>query len=133
MEGKEGHHMQDNYMNLIQFPRIDGRSRDSDSHRLRSRCREERRLVIYSLASGLAGSGAATAVSLAATGVARIILWAAVISSVSVLAGVAYGLDWRFRRRLRNTSCPAERFVQLCMSPRHTRCCWAEHSTRSHP
>ncbi len=47
-------------------------------------------LLAYCALSGVLGTAAATFSSLAATGTARIAIWATVIGSVSLLAGLAY-------------------------------------------
>lgn len=48
------------------------------------------RLFLYCVASGVVGTAAATVISLAASGVTRIAVWATVIGLVSLIAGVAY-------------------------------------------
>jgi hypothetical protein len=47
-------------------------------------------LFAYCAASGVIGTVAATAISLAVSGVARIAVWASVIGLVSLIAGLAY-------------------------------------------
>jgi hypothetical protein len=52
---------------------------------------DQRHLLAYCAGSGILGTLAATVMSLAATGIARIAIWTAVLGSVSLLAGLAYG------------------------------------------
>jgi hypothetical protein len=48
------------------------------------------RLFAYCAASGVLGTAAATALSFAASGAARIALWATVVGLVSLVAGLVY-------------------------------------------
>ena len=50
-----------------------------------------RHLLAYCAGAGVVGTLAATVTGLAATGIARIAVWTAVLGSVSLLAGLAYG------------------------------------------
>jgi hypothetical protein len=51
---------------------------------------QQSRLFVYCAASGVLGTAAATALSFAASGVARIAIWASALGLVSLLAGLAY-------------------------------------------
>jgi hypothetical protein len=59
----------------------------------------DRHLLAYCMTSGLVGTSAATVAGLAAAGTARIVVWVAVLGSISVFAGLAYGLrpTWTVR------------------------------------
>lgn len=50
-----------------------------------------RHLLAYCAGSGVLGTFAAAVTGLVVTGVARIAIWTAVVGSVSLLAGLAYG------------------------------------------
>lgn len=50
----------------------------------------QRRLLGYSAGSGVLATAAATVTAFAANGTVRIVLWTAVLGSVSLLAGLAY-------------------------------------------
>jgi hypothetical protein len=63
-------------------------------------------LFAYCAASGVVGTAAATVTSLAASGVARIAVWATVLCLVSLIAGLGYDSGpanalWSVRRLLR--------------------------------
>jgi Domain of unknown function (DUF397) len=51
---------------------------------------DQRHLLAYSAGSGVIATAAATVTGLAASGTARTVVWAAVLGSVSLLAGLAY-------------------------------------------
>ncbi len=61
-----------------------------ESRQQQPRPDEQPPLLAYCLTSGVIGAIAATALSLAVSGAARVAVWSAVLGSVSVLAGVAY-------------------------------------------
>ena len=60
--------------------------RGTDGHR-----NPQTHLLAYCGVSGLLGTGIATVLSLAASGTTRIAIWAAALTLVSLMAGLAYG------------------------------------------
>lgn len=87
--------MRGNYMDHTRCPDLHERISGLGTPRPQSWCRSERHAIAYSLISGLIGSMIAATASLVVTGVARVIVWGAVVSSVSVFAGITYGLAQR--------------------------------------
>jgi hypothetical protein len=62
----------------------------ADDRRAGDRRYPQSRLFVYCAGSGALGTAAATALSFAASGVARIAVWATAVGLVSLLAGLAY-------------------------------------------
>jgi hypothetical protein len=62
----------------------------TDDREAGGRRHRQSKLFAYCAASGVLGTAAATALSFAASGVARIAIWTTALGLVSLLAGLAY-------------------------------------------
>ena len=62
-----------------------------DEYRGRNRLRRSPSLAVYCLVSGVLGAAVATVASFTVSGAASFVVWAAVLVSVCVLAGLGYG------------------------------------------